>query len=123
PQKTSLQQKRFHGERFYLAAHRADAAAAPVVAVVGEFESVDAPRGDAPVLVARWTNRHAPHGLVEELQAVALAGASARRDRVLARPHAVEPQPGEESERGESPCFPHFCAATACRGRSPPILR
>jgi len=66
---------------------------APVVAVVGEFESVDTSQGDAPVLVARGAKRHAFHGLVEELQTVALAGERAGRDRVLARPHAVEPQP------------------------------
>src|SRR5437867_11196882 len=112
PQEDSLQQERFHGERFYLAAHHDDASGAPVVAVVGEFESVDAPQGDAPILVARGAKRHALHGLVEELQAVALTGARASRDRVLARPHAVEPQPGEESECSESPCFPHWYATT-----------
>src|SRR2546426_10369766 len=108
----SLQQERFHGERFYLAAHHDDAAGAPIVAVVGEFESVDAPQSDAPVLVARGAKRHAFHGLVEKLQAVALAGARASRERGLARPHAVEPQPGEGSERGESPRFPHWYATT-----------
>src|SRR5881296_398302 len=122
PQEDSLQQEWFHGERFYLAAHRDDAAAAPVVAVVGEFESVDAPQGDAPVLVARGAKRHALHGLVEELQAVALAGARARSDRALARPHAVEPQPGEKSHCGERPCFPHWYATTRRVGKeSPPI--
>src|SRR5258708_20907659 len=41
------------------------------------------------------------HRLVEELQPVAFAGARARRDRVLARPHAVEPQPGKNGKRSE----------------------
>src|SRR5229473_5882334 len=77
---------------------------------------------DAPVLVARGAKRHALHRLVEELQPVALAGERARRDRVLARPHAVEPQPGKNGKCCERPCFRHWYATTRPFGKnSPPI--
>src|SRR5258706_14935711 len=91
----SLQDERFHGDGFYLAAEHDDAAAAAVVAAVGKLETIDAPQRHAARGVARRAKRNAFDGLVEELQPFALAGALPGRNRALARPHAVVPQPGK----------------------------
>src|SRR5258706_216592 len=84
------------------------AARAPVVADVADVERGYGPQRAAPVLVTGGGNRHAVRRWVEKLQPFAFAGARARRDRVLARPHAAEPQPGKNGKCSEHPCFRHW---------------
>src|SRR5207302_11431963 len=93
-----------------------------VGAVRGSWEAGAAPGGAAPFRGGRGPTRPPLRGRGGTPRPAAPGGAGARRYRVLARPHAVEPQPGENGECGERPCFPHGYARTRRVGTDSPTL-
>ena len=83
-------------------AEQHDAAGSAVIAGIAVLEIVDAVDAQETVAVAANPGPVDGDGIVEQLQPFGIAGGFRRRDGLLARIEAVEPEPRAAAEEQES---------------------